>query len=265
MINFSSENPNSRFTVKQRKYLSFPSRFLLENNLLNGKVLDFGCGLGKDVEILSQKGIDIIGYDPFYFNSYPDKKFDTIICNYVLNVLLPKEQATVLMQISELLKPQGKCFFTVRRDIKRNGFRFNTKHNCKVYQCNVKLPYKSISLREHCEIYLYEHFNKNNKIKNKCNFCYPSNEINLITESATCYSAFEKNSKVKGSALVIPKIHVSNFFDLKLHHQIATLMVTQRTQKIISDLFKPKKLILELSLTKGLSSEHCFYRLIPIF
>ncbi len=265
MLKFSNENPNSHLTVKKRHYLSFPSRFLLKNNFLRGKVLDFGCGLGKDVEILSEKGIEIVGYDPFYFNSYPNEKFDTIICNYVLNVLLPKEQSIALMQISELLKPEGKCFFTVRRDIKRNGFRFNPKHNCKVYQCNVKLPYKSICLKEHCEIYLYEHFNKKRKLEDKCKLCFPSSEVSLITESATCYSVFEKNSEINGSALVIPKIHNSNFFSLNLHHQIATLMVVQRTQEIIFNLLKPKKINLELSLTQGQEPEHCFYRLSPIF
>ncbi|KAA3601408.1 MAG: class I SAM-dependent methyltransferase [Calditrichaeota bacterium] len=264
MLKFSEKNPNSHLTVKKRKYLSFPSRFLLENNYLKGKVLDFGCGLGKDVEILSQQGINIVGYDPFYFNSFPKEKFDTIICNYVLNVLLPEEQAAVLMQISESLKPKGKCFISVRRDIKRNGFRFNPNYGCKVYQCNVKLPYKSICLKEHCEIYSYEHYTQNRESKNECRFCSPKGE-DLITESATCYSIFERNSEIKGSAFVIPKIHTSNYFDLSLHHQIATLMVIEKTQQVIFNSLKPKEINVKFSLTKDEKIRHSFIQLIPIF
>jgi ATP adenylyltransferase len=61
--------------------------------------------------LLKEKGVNIIGYDKHYFPEYPTEKFDTIICFYVLNVLLPEEQASVLMEVSLLLKPGGKAFF----------------------------------------------------------------------------------------------------------------------------------------------------------
>ncbi|MCA9982497.1 MAG: methyltransferase domain-containing protein, partial [Anaerolineales bacterium] len=80
-----------------------------------GRTLDFGCGLGADVAFLAAQGVDITGYDPHYAPTYPTEQFDTIMCHYVLNVLLPEEQAYVLMAISELLKPSGRAFFTVRR------------------------------------------------------------------------------------------------------------------------------------------------------
>ena len=47
--------------------ISFPAKFLLNKNLLVGDVLDFGCGFGKDVELLKAKGINIVGYDKHYF------------------------------------------------------------------------------------------------------------------------------------------------------------------------------------------------------
>ncbi|HEY9694428.1 MAG TPA: methyltransferase domain-containing protein [Oculatellaceae cyanobacterium] len=83
------KNKFSHLTAIERVYLSFPARFLIENNLLQGKILDFGCGFGNDVKLLQQKGLDITGYDPYYFPQYPNEKFDTIICFYVLNVLFP--------------------------------------------------------------------------------------------------------------------------------------------------------------------------------
>ena len=128
-LNFlKMKNPYSHFTAKERDKLSFPGRILKERGLLSGKVLDFGCGLGKDVEILKNQKFDIEGYDPYYFNTYPTGKFDTIICFYVLNVLLPQEQATVINEISKLLKVGGKAYFAVRRDIDKPGFRFHKIH-----------------------------------------------------------------------------------------------------------------------------------------
>ncbi|HMT36224.1 MAG TPA: methyltransferase domain-containing protein, partial [Chitinophagaceae bacterium] len=109
-------NPNnySHFTAKERDSLSFPAKIIRNNNLLNGDILDFGCGFGSDIEFLKLHGFTIEGYDPHYQPVYPTKKYDTILCLYVLNVLLPEEQAEVIMNISSLLKPTGKAYFAVR-------------------------------------------------------------------------------------------------------------------------------------------------------
>jgi 2-polyprenyl-3-methyl-5-hydroxy-6-metoxy-1,4-benzoquinol methylase len=109
----NNHNLNSHLTAIERSSLSYPARIVLNQEKIKGKVLDYGCGIGKDVELLKEKGVDIIGYDPFYFPKFPNEKFDTILCFYVLNVLLPEEQAEVLMNISYLLKPNGKAFFAV--------------------------------------------------------------------------------------------------------------------------------------------------------
>jgi SAM-dependent methyltransferase len=142
------ENQFSHLTAIERIYLSFPAQFLLRNNLLKGKVLDFGCGLGNDVKLLRKKGFDITGYDPYHFPGYPNDKFDTIICSYVLNVLFSEEQTNVLMEVSHLLKPGGKAFYAVRRDLKKEGFREHYVHKKPTYQCIAKLPFKSIHLDE---------------------------------------------------------------------------------------------------------------------
>ena len=60
-------NPNSHLTAKEREFLSFPAKILLNKNLLKGEVLDFGCGFGNDVKLLREKGINIDGYDKHYF------------------------------------------------------------------------------------------------------------------------------------------------------------------------------------------------------
>jgi SAM-dependent methyltransferase len=97
------KNKFTHLTAIERTNLSYPAKFLLNQELLQSKILDFGCGLGIDVKLLQQKGYDITGYDPYYFPQYPHHKFDTIICFYVLNVLFPEEQANVLMEVSHML------------------------------------------------------------------------------------------------------------------------------------------------------------------
>ena len=76
-------------TAIKRTDLSVPTRYLLQHDLLKGRILDFGCGFGYDTDELKNRDFDIIGYDYYYRPNYPEGKFDTIICNYVLNVLEP--------------------------------------------------------------------------------------------------------------------------------------------------------------------------------
>ncbi len=110
------KNYNSFLTAKQRDKVSFPTNALFKKNKIRGRILDFGCGFGKDVDFLKSKKLEVQGYDPHFLPKQPKGKFDTIICNYVLNVLLWEEQLNVLMLVSELLKPNGKAYFSVRRD-----------------------------------------------------------------------------------------------------------------------------------------------------
>ena len=128
---------NSCLTAITRTKLSAPSKVLLDKGLLKGRVLDFGCGKGFDVEYLSGLGYNIQGFDPYYQPEKPIGKFDTIICNYVLNVLEPSEWDSVLSDIKELLNNNGIAYIAVRRDIKEEGYRRHGKG--QTYQTNVEL------------------------------------------------------------------------------------------------------------------------------
>ena len=199
---------------------------------MKGDVLDFGCGFGKDVELLKAKGINIIGYDKHYYPNYPDKKFDTIICFYVLNVLLPEEQTTVLMELSRLVKPSGRIYFALRRDLRYEGFRNHKIHQKPTYQCNVKLPFKSIFKNESCEIYEYQLFNQIRKKENSdCPFCNPDSEREIIVESATAYAMYDKFPVNKGHALIIPKKHCSDYFELSFKEQSACWFILNTSKK----------------------------------
>lgn len=259
-------NPNSHLTAKERDSLSFPAKLLLNRKLLTGDVLDFGCGFGKDVQLLSARGIDITGYDKHYFPNYPTKKFDTIICFYVLNVLLPEEQAAVLMELSQLVKPTGKVFIAVRRDLQFEGFRTHKLHKKKTYQCNVILKSKSVFKNENCEIYEYKHFNQYKRKENPdCPFCNPGSERELIVESATAYSMFDKFPVSNGHALIIPKRHCADYFDLTFKEQSACVFMLNTVKQIIKKKFKPDGFNVGINISEaaGQTVPHVHMHLIP--
>ena len=124
----------SHLTAITRTKLSQPTRYLLDNNLLEGRILDFGCGKGFDTDFLAEEGFDITGYDPYFRPEKPTGQFNTIICNYVLNVLGENEGNKVIEEIKSLLVHCGFAYITVRRDIKREGY---TKRG--TFQRNVKV------------------------------------------------------------------------------------------------------------------------------
>ena len=260
------QNIYSHFTAKEREALSFPAKLLLNKNLLSGEVLDFGCGFGKDVELLKSKGINIVGYDKHYFPNYPTQTFDTIICFYVLNVLLPEEQAHVLMEISQLLKPSGKAYFAVRRDIQHEGFRIHKIHRQPTYQCNVKLPFKSIFKNENCEVYEYRHYNQLSRKENAdCPFCNPDAKRELILESATAFAIFDKFPVSNGHALIIPKKHCSDYFELTFKEQSACWFMLNKVKEILKKKFNPDGFNVGININEsaGQTVPHVHIHLIP--
>jgi len=110
-MNFSAPHK----TAIARTRLSAPARLLSEAGLLVGNVLDFGCGHGTDAEIL-----DICKYDPHFFPAEPPwHRWDTVMCNYVLNVVSPRMAAGIIWEVeTHLLRAGGRAYFAVRRDMK---------------------------------------------------------------------------------------------------------------------------------------------------
>lgn len=259
-------NPNSHLTAKERDTLSFPAKILLNQNLLVGDVLDFGCGYGSDVKLLKAKGLNIEGYDKYHFPEYPSKKFDTIICFYVLNVLLPEEQPTVLMELSQLVKPTGKVYIAVRRDLQYEGFRTHKIHQKQTYQCNVKLAYKSIFKNENCEIYEYQHYNQLKLRENPdCPFCNPDSERELIVESATAYAIYDKFPVNVGHSLIIPKRHCADYFELSFKEQAACIFMVNKVKEIVSKRFNADGFNIGINVGEkaGQTVNHVHIHLIP--
>ncbi len=108
----------AHLTAITRRKLSLPTAQLLKTGELQGNVLDYGCGRGFDADFL---GTD--RYDPYYYPEVPTGQYDTIICNYVLNVI-PKhlDRLKVIRAIVNLLVPGGVAYVTVRNDSFTEGY-----------------------------------------------------------------------------------------------------------------------------------------------
>lgn len=104
-------------------------RQFLDNLLPNTKILEIGCGNGKNmkyrddldfygidnsevlVDICQKKGLKVIHGDALKL-PYDDNSFDAIIMIAVIHHINPNEHNIVLNEISRVLKPDGKCFIT---------------------------------------------------------------------------------------------------------------------------------------------------------
>tara|TARA_Y100000287_G_scaffold185814_2_gene190182 strand:- start:5395 stop:5835 length:441 start_codon:yes stop_codon:yes gene_type:complete len=109
-------------TAMSRRGPSAPLKFLESKNLLHGNVLDYGCGKGADYKYLASRGYSSEGFDPYWEpKDLSGARFETILCTYVLNVIDKSDESDVLNKIKKLLKPGGKAYISVRRDIKKDG------------------------------------------------------------------------------------------------------------------------------------------------
>ena len=258
----STQNKYTHLTAKERTQLSFPSKYLKSKGVLKGKILDYGCGYGKDVEILAQQGFNITGYDPYYFPDFPSEKFDTIICHYVLNVLKPEIQALVLMRVSSLLNENGIAYFTVRRDITNEGFRIHKIHKKPTYQMLVRLPYESFYHNENCEIYRYKRIV--DQPEGACTFCSPSKR-QIICESATAYAIWDELPSCDGHALIIPKRHETNYFKLSEREQRACWIMVNEVKSMFEKEYSATdfKIVVNVGALAGQTSDHAYILLIP--
>lgn len=100
-------------TAIKRKAPSLPMRHLSGKNLLVGRMLDYGSGRGYDAEHFK-----MVKFDPHFAPERPSGKFNTIVCNYVLNVVDIPTQRQILDDIKSLLVEGGIAYVSVRRDLK---------------------------------------------------------------------------------------------------------------------------------------------------
>jgi len=111
----------SHLTAIRRNKLPNPTQWLLDKFLIRGRTLDYGCGRCHEI---NNQFFSADGFDPHYRpNGINYSSYDTIICNYVLNVLpTEQERKEVCEHILGLLSSNGVAYITVRNDrIKLKG------------------------------------------------------------------------------------------------------------------------------------------------
>ncbi|MEJ1937173.1 HIT family protein, partial [Nostoc sp. NIES-2111] len=98
-----------------------------------------------------------------------------------------------------------------------------------------------------------------------CIFCNPRKNLNLLTESATAYAMFDGYPVSKGHILVIPKRHVSNYFDLPLKEQSACWLMVNKVQKLLQAEFAPDGFNIGMNINKtaGQNIMHATIHIIP--
>ena len=96
----------------ERGTVSFAARWLVQQQLIRGRVLDYGCGFGLDADHYGWEG-----FDPYYRQQPPTGEFDTIVCNYVLNMLTRASRRAALDRIQALLTQSGRAWLIVPRNI----------------------------------------------------------------------------------------------------------------------------------------------------
>jgi len=122
-------------TAIKRSAPSLPMRYLSKENLIIGRTLDYGSGRGYDADHFK-----MAKFDPHFAPERPKGQFNTIVCNYVLNVVNVVTQRQILDDIKSLLVEGGIAYVSVRRDLKKD-------HNYKTYsQRIVKLTGRGWSL-----------------------------------------------------------------------------------------------------------------------
>ena len=121
-------------TARARKHLSAPAQYLLDHDLLVGRILDFGCGRGDLATFLDG---DIEQWDPNWHPQKPRGKFDVVVCIYVLNVIRVGWRTQVLKGAMSYVRRGGKLYIAVRRDIERDG---EVESGAEQYDVKLNMP-----------------------------------------------------------------------------------------------------------------------------
>ncbi len=154
----------------------------------------------------------------------------------------------------------------MRRDIQKDGFRTHQVHGKPTYQCYVKLPYTSIfSLMK---IRSFTSTSTENQVvdgKSKCPFCKPSPKLKLLAETPLSYAVLDSYPVAKGHALIIPKRHIANYFDLTFDEQKDLVQLSTFVKNVVSTAYKTEDFTMGMNIghNAGQRMDHATIHLIP--
>ena len=92
-----------------------------------------------------------------------------------------------------------------------------------------------------------------------------SRRVEIICETATCVAFFDGYPVSPGHALIVPKRHVSSYFDLTDHEREAMNVMLQYVKRVVGERFHPDgyNIGINVGQVAGQSVYHCHMHLIP--
>jgi diadenosine tetraphosphate (Ap4A) HIT family hydrolase len=103
------------------------------------------------------------------------------------------------------------------------------------------------------------------KIKSTCPFCNLDPERDIIIETATAYSIYDKFPVSNGHALIIPKKHCANYFELTQDEQTDCWSMVNTIKQILMQKYNPDGFNVGINVNKaaGQTIDHVHIHLIP--
>ena len=100
---------------------------------------------------------------------------------------------------------------------------------------------------------------------NNCPFCKAESERDIIASSSLSVAFFDGFPVSPGHALIIPKRHVSSFFDLSKEEQQDLLNLADRVKRIVEERYHPDGYNIGINVGEaaGQSIFHVHMHLIP--
>ncbi len=98
-----------------------------------------------------------------------------------------------------------------------------------------------------------------------CPFCHIGPDRNIIHENDWCTAIYDIYPVSPGHALIIPKIHCSNYFDLNAAEQHACWETVNTVKEIISNHYQPDGFNIGINIgeSAGQTIGHVHIHLIP--
>lgn len=103
------------------------------------------------------------------------------------------------------------------------------------------------------------------KTKSACPFCNLDTQRELIVESPTTYSVYDRFPVSNGHALIIPKRHCADYFELTLEEQSDCWSSVNTVKQILVQKYNPDGFNVGINVNKeaGQTIPHVHIHLIP--
>jgi diadenosine tetraphosphate (Ap4A) HIT family hydrolase len=101
----------------------------------------------------------------------------------------------------------------------------------------------------------------------ECPFCSLNNQCEIIIIEQIAYAIYDKFPVNPGHALIIPKSHVKDYFELSFEEQMACWDLINKVKKILDQKYQPDGYTIGINnlFAAGQTIPHVHFHLIPRF